>query len=190
LNNHFQERERNIDMTRSILTPCRAAGSSRPVRFLTVLACSLALMGCEDEEKKKALAEAAETKMSLAKVKADLTMAKSQVAYLKEELEAAKETRNELQEQAEPLVGERDIAMAAAEKAQERIKNLTAQLNEQAEKEGILRKDIKELELVIENQEKTIAEQQVTIEELQKIIEQQQGDVEEQQENTDMPEHH
>jgi chromosome segregation ATPase len=188
LNNHFQERERNIDMTRSILTPCRAAGSSRLVRFLTVLACSLALMGCEDEEKKKALAEAVEAKMSLAKVKADLTMAKSQIAYLKEELEAAKETLNELQEQAEPLVDERDIAMAAAEKAQEKIKNLTAQLNEQAQKERILRKDIQELELVIENQEKTIAEQQVTIEELQNIIEQQQETAEEQQENVEPPE--
>ena len=176
-------------MTRRILTPRRAAGSWRPVRFLTVLACSLVLMGCEDEqEKKKALAEAAETRMSLAKVKADLTRAKSEIAYLKEELEAAKETHNELQEQAEPLVGERDFAMAAVEKAQEKIKNLTAQLNEQAESAGMLRKDIKELELVIENQEKTIAEQQVTIEELQEIIEQQQGATEEQPENADLPE--
>lgn len=191
MNNHFQEKERNIDMTRSILTPCRAAGSSRPVRFLTVLACSLALMGCKDEqEKKKALTEAAETRTSLAKVKADLTMAKSQIAYLKEELETAKEAHNELQEQAEPLVGERDIAIAAAEKAQEKIKNLIAQLSEQAGNEGMLRNEIKELELVIENQEKTIAEQQVTIEELQKIIEQQQGAVEEQPENADLPEHH
>lgn len=176
-------------MTKRILTPCQAAGLSRPVRFLTVLACSLVLMGCEDdEEKKKALAEAAEARTSLAKVKADLTRAKSEIAYLKEELEAAKQTNNELQEQAEPLVGERDFAMAAAEKAQEKIKNLTAQLNEQAENERILRKDIQELELVIENQEKTIAEQQVTIEHLQNIIEQQQGAVEEQQENTDLPE--
>lgn len=189
MNNHFQERERNIDMTRRILIPRRAAGSSRPVRFLTVLACSLVLMGCDDEqEKKKALAEAAETRTSLAKVMADLTRAKSQIAYLKEELEAAKQTHNELQEQAEPLVGERDIAMAEAEKAQEKIKNLTAQLKEQAENERILRKDIQELELVIENQEKTIAEQQVTIEELQNIIEQQQGAVEEQQENVEPPE--
>ena len=176
-------------MTRRILTPCRAAGSSRLVRFLIVLACSLVLMGCEDEqEKKKALAEAAEARMSLAKVKADLTRAKSQIAYLKDELEAVKQTRNELQEQAEPLVGERDFAIAAAEKAQERIKNLTAQLNEQAENEIMLRKDIQELELVIENQEKTIAEQQVTIEQLQEIIEQQQGTAEEKQENTDLPE--
>ena len=176
-------------MTRMILTPCRAAGSSRLVKFLTVLACSLVLMGCKDEqEKKKALAEAAEAKMSLAKVMADLTRAKSEIAYLNEELETAKETHNELQEQSEPLVGERDFAMAEAEKAQEKIKNLTAQLNEQAENERILRKDIQELELVIENQEKTIAEQQVTIEQLQEIIEQQQGATEEQQENTDLPE--
>ena len=103
-------------MTRRILTPCRAAGSSRLVRFLTVLACSLVIMGCKDEqEKNKALAEAAEARTSLAKVMADLTRAKSEIADLKEELEAAKETHNELQEQAEPLVGERDIAMAAAE---------------------------------------------------------------------------
>jgi len=145
-------------------------------------------MGCEDEEKKKALAEAAEARMSLSKVTVDLTRAKSQIAYLKEELEAVKQTHNELQEQTEPLFGERDNAMAAAEKAQERIKNLTAQLNEQAESAGMLRKDIKELELVIEKQERTIAEQQVTIEELLKIIEQQQGTTEEQQENVEPPE--
>lgn len=176
-------------MTRSILTSCRAVSSSRLVRLLTVLACSLALMGCEnDGEKKKALAEAAEARMSLAKATADLTRAKSEIADLKEELEAFKETRNVLQKQAEPLVGERDIAIAAAEKAQEKITILTAQLNEQAQSAGILQKDIKELELVIENQERTIAEQQVTIEELQKIIDQQQGAVEEQQENVEPPE--
>lgn len=176
-------------MTRRKLAPRRAAGSSRPVRFLTVLACSLVLMGCKDEqEKKKALAEAAEARMSLAKVMADLTRAKSEIADLKEELEAFKETHNVLQEQAEPLVGERDFAMAEAEKAQEKIKNLTAQLNEQAGNERILRNDIQELELVIENQEKTIAEQQVTIEQLQEIIAQQQGTAEEQQENVEPPE--
>jgi len=171
-------------MTRIILTPCRAAGSSRLVRFLTVLACSLALMGCEDDgEKKKALAEAAEARMLLAKAMADLTSARSQIADLKEELEAFKETHNVLQKKAEPLVGERNIAIAEAEKAQEKITNLTAQLNEQVESTGALRKEIKELELVIENQEKTIAEQQVTIEELQK-----QSPAEEQQENVEPPE--
>ncbi|MFB0553327.1 MAG: hypothetical protein ACETWQ_08435 [Phycisphaerae bacterium] len=176
-------------MTRRILTPCRASGSLRLVRFLTVLACSLLLMGCEnDEEKKKALAEAAEARTSLAKVMAELTRAKSEIADLKEELEAAKETHNELKEQAEPLAGERDFAMAEVEKAQEKIKILTTQLNEQAVAERILRKDIQELDLVIENQEKTIAEQQVTIEQLQNIIEQQQGAVEEQQENVEPPE--
>ena len=176
-------------MTRRIPTPCRAAGSSRLVRFLTVLTCSLALMGCKDEqEKTKALAEAAEARTALAKVMAELTRAKSQIAYLKEALEAAKVTHNELQEQAGPLSGERDFAMAEAEKAQEKIKNLIAQLNEQAENERILRKDIKELELVIENQEKTIAEQQITIEQLQEIIAQQQEIAEEQQENVETPE--
>jgi hypothetical protein len=61
-------------------------------------------------------------------------------------------------------------------------------LNEQVQSLAILQKDIKELELVIENQEKTIAEQQVTIEQLQEIIEQQQGIAEEQQENVEPPE--
>jgi hypothetical protein len=56
---------------------------------------------------------------------------------------------------------ERDNAIAAAEKAQEKIKNMIAQLNEQVESVGMLQNEIKEFELVIENQEKTIAEQQV-----------------------------
>jgi hypothetical protein len=55
----------------------------------------------------------------------------------------------------------RDNAIAAAEKAQEKIKNMIAQLNEQVESVGMLQNEIKEFELVIENQEKTIAEQQV-----------------------------
>ena len=157
-------------MTRRMLTPCRAAGLPWLVRFLIVLACSLVLMGCKDEqEKNKALAEAAEARTSLAKVMADLTRAKSEIADLKEEVEAAKENHNELQEQSESLAGERDFAMAEVEKAQEKIKNLTAKFNDQAEIELTLRKDIQELYLVIENQEKTIEEQQVTIEQLQEI---------------------
>jgi chromosome segregation ATPase len=85
-------------------------------------------MGCKDEqEKKKALAEAAEARTSLAKVMAELTRARSEIADLKEELETAKETHNELQEQSQPLAGERDFAMAEVEKAQEKINNMTAQ---------------------------------------------------------------
>ncbi len=38
---------------------------------------------------------------------------------------------------------------------------MIAQLNEQVESVGMLQNEIKEFELVIENQEKTIAEQQV-----------------------------
>ena len=90
----FQDGERNIEMARTIPT----------CRFLAVLACSLVLMGCEDEEKKKALEEAEEAKMTLVRVKVSLTKANRQIADLKEVLGVVTESRDELQKQIEKLL--------------------------------------------------------------------------------------
>ena len=155
------------------------------LRFLAVLACLLVPIGCEDKDKKEALTEAAEAKILLAKVKADLSKAKSQIADLEEELEAIKEIHDELQRQVKQLAGERDTAIAVAEQTLAKIKDLTARSDGQVESVGMLQNEIEQLKAVIESQRTTIAEQQAAIEEMQKIIEQQQETTEEQQENAE-----
>lgn len=159
----------------------------RPVaalRFSAVLACLLILMGCEDKEKNKAAKEAAEAKTSLSKVRADLARARSEITDLNEQLHAVGEFRDELQQQVERLSKERDDAIAAAQTAHQTIKDLTAQLNRQAESLKSVQKEFKEVKAVIDDQQTTIAEQQAVIEELQKIIEEQ-ATTEEQQENVE-----
>jgi len=179
LKNHVQERQKNKDMTTRLLI----------LEFLAVLACLLVPIGCEDKDKKKALAEAAEAKILLAKVKADLSKAKNKIADLEEELEAIKEIHDELQKQVEQRAGERDTAIAVAEQTLAKIKDLTAQSDGQVESVGILlHNEIEQLKAVIESQRTTIAEQQAAIEEMQKIIEQQQETTEEQQENAEKQE--
>lgn len=173
----FQESERNIEMARTVQIH----------RFLAVLACSLVLMGCEDEEKKKALEEAEEAKMTLARVKVSLTKANRQMADLKEVLEVVTESRDELQKQIEQLLQERGHTVAEVEKAQEGINDRTSQLNQQTQSVVTLQNQIKKLNAVIEEQETIIAEQQIIIEQLQNIPQQQNETVEEQPENEEEP---
>jgi uncharacterized coiled-coil DUF342 family protein len=172
LNNHFTKRERKMEMAARVLT----------LRFLIAVFGALALTGCENKEKIKALEEAAEARMSLAKVQADLNRAKKQMAYLSEDLDTVTQSRDELQEQIEKLTGERDKTITAAQKEFEKVKDLTAKSNEQAESAGLLQNEINQLKAVIEEQRTAITEQQAMIEELQKIIELQQEIPEQQQE--------
>jgi chromosome segregation ATPase len=149
--------------------------------FLPSLACGIALFGCEDDEKKKALANAERSRMSLVKAEAKLTRAQRQIADLQKELDAVKETCDTLDAQVMELLEDRDKAVAVAEKAQEGIRNLTARSTAQTEDVAMLQSQINELASIIESQEKTISEQEATIEELLKTIELQQQSIEEQQ---------
>jgi len=132
------------------------------LKLLVTLICSLALMGCDDstKEKDKAVAEAAEVKTVLAKVRGDLERIQSErdsltakTNRISEELEKAKlqlalvvQANDELQEQVGELAEERDAAIARAEDAQAAIEKLMAQLQEEMEKVSELQGQVEQLE--------------------------------------------
>lgn len=149
-------------------------------KFLVTLACLLILTGCKDDDKKKAIEEAEEAKITLARVKSSLTRANKQITDLEEALGVVTESRDELQKQVQNLLQERGDAIAQAEKAQEGISDRTSQLNQQTQSLTVLQNQIKKLSAVIEEQETIIAEQQIIIEQLQNTPQQQNEVVEEQ----------
>ncbi|MEJ2703626.1 MAG: hypothetical protein P8Z79_14405 [Sedimentisphaerales bacterium] len=151
------------------------AGWQRAGGCLCLLTCVLVVVGCKDREKEEALAKAEEARMMLARLKTTLSRTNREMTDLKEELVAVKENRNELQAQVDQLVKERSGVMARAGDAQERIKLLTAQSDDQAKSVTVLRSEIAELKTLVESQQVTIDEQKATIEGLQKTIEQLQG---------------
>jgi chromosome segregation ATPase len=146
----------------------------RTVGFLVVLACVF-ITGCKDEERERALAEAEASRRELVGVKTALIRANRELTDLKEELAAVKETRNELQAQVDQIIKEHGSVLAEAGNAQERIRQLTAQSNDQADNVSTLKAELARFKTLTETQ-------QATIEELQKTIEQLQGTVGEEQE--------
>ncbi len=139
--------------------------------ILLFLACGLIFVGCGDKEKRKALTEAAEAKLLLAKAEADLRRVRSQRDYLSEELDAVKEVRDELAEEAALLVEELDEAVAEAEAAKETVDEFKAQLETRTGQAGTLQNQIDKLNELIAQLELTIEEQQATIEDQQAGIE-------------------
>ncbi|MHC4558973.1 MAG: hypothetical protein ACYTFW_13890 [Planctomycetota bacterium] len=138
--------------------------------FLIILICSMILVGCESRENEEAQVDAAEANILLTKVRGDLARTQKNLNDLSEELQAVKDVRDELDEQVEQLTVDRDSAIAEAEAAEEKINNLTTQLNEQHESLVLLEKEIEPLKAIIESQQATITEQQTTITELQATI--------------------
>jgi uncharacterized coiled-coil DUF342 family protein len=157
------------------------------LRFLVVLVCLLILVGCEGKDERKAAAEAQEASTSLSEVRGALARAKTEIADLDEELQALRQFRDELERQVKQLTQERDKAIAVAQAAEGTIKNLTAQLDRQAEGLKLLQREFTEVKAIIQEQRTTIAEQQGVIEELEKIIEEQAA-TEGQQEVVEQPE--
>jgi chromosome segregation ATPase len=180
----LDESERSFDMMRI----------ASELVFLIVLVCSIMLTGCKNRENEQAQVDAAEANILLTKVRGDLARTKKNLNDLSEELQAVKDARDELDEQVEQLTANRDDAIAATEAAEEKINNLTVQLNEQHESLVLLEKEIEVLKALVESQQATIAEQQTTITELQAtIVEletliQVQTIPEEQQEEIEVPE--
>jgi chromosome segregation ATPase len=148
------------------------ARNVRTLGFLAVLICASALAGCKDKQKEEALAEAEQARVSLTKVKGDLARTRRELADLKEELAAVKENRDELHTQVEQLIEERGGAIAAAEKTQETVRDLTTQSTQQAQNVEALQNEIKQLRALVESQQAIVTEKQTLIDELQKTIEQ------------------
>lgn len=149
-------------------------------RFLLLSACAVVLLGCEDDEKKKALEDAERSRISLNKTEAKLTRAQREIADLEELLQAVREKRDVLEAQIKVLLEDQGKTVATAEEAQKGIRNLTSRSTTQTENEAALQSQIAELTAIVQSQEETIAEQEATIEELLKTVEAQQQSIEEQ----------
>jgi len=134
-------------------------------------------MGCRDKNDRQVNDEAAEATTSLTKIRADLTRAKRNLADSKEELQAVKDIRDELDKQVARITVERDNAVNAAMAAEQKIKDLTAQLSEKPDGLSSLENELKEQNTLIENQQMTIAEQQAAMAEQQAIITEQEATI-------------
>lgn len=148
------------------------------LKFLPLLACALVLVGCEDEEKKKALEDAERSRISLLKAEGKLIRAQRHISDLQEELDAVKDERDTLEAQVKALLEDQGKAVATAEEAQEGIRNLTARSTVQTENVAAFQGQINELTSIIQSQEETIAEQEAIIAELLKSVEMQQQTIE------------
>ena len=146
--------------------------------FPALLALSLVLAGCEDEEKKKALGEAEKARTELVRVKAQLTRAQREITDLTDALETVKKDRDELAKQVDRLTTDRGSAPAASEEAKQAARNLGTRTSEQDASAAAFQKQITDLSSLIEAQERTIAEQEATIGELLKTIELLEGSTE------------
>jgi len=144
--------------------------------FLIVLCCSLIIIGCRNKNDQQASGDADGT-TSLSKISSDLAKARKEMAELKEELHAVKDIRDELDKQVTKITAERDNALKAATAAEQKIKDMTAQLTELPNSLNSLENELKERNKLIESQQITIAEQQTTIAEQQAIITEQESTI-------------
>ncbi|KPK45304.1 MAG: hypothetical protein AMJ65_00165 [Phycisphaerae bacterium SG8_4] len=161
--------------------------NSHRLGLLPLLVCAFLLVGCEDEEKKKAIEEAGQSRELLKRVEAKLTRAQKEIADLQELLYAVTDQRDKLDVQTKQLIEDQGKELATAQEARQGIGSLTTRSTVQAEDMATLQSQIDELTSIIQSQEKAIAEQEAIIAELLKTIEIQQQSVEEQQ--ADQQEH-
>ncbi len=149
--------------------------------FLAVLICSVALVGCEGKDDNSDL-EAVDGEV-LSSVRSGLAKVKRDLTDLSDELQTTRGIQEELMKQIEMLVADRDNAEVTAKATEQRIEELTNQINEQKEICSQFENEINALNTAIENQQTTINELQMTIAELASMIERQaaigqQGDIE------------
>jgi len=129
--------------------------------LILVLPGLLVPAGCRDRGLQKAQQEAREAKTTVVSLELKLTGAIQKIDDLKAELRAVRQTRDELQEQMDKMIRDRDQAVALAQQAKETIGNLTAASKGQAGTTAGLEKQIASLKALV-------AEQQKIIEDLQK----------------------
>jgi len=149
----------------------RELRNSCRLRFLLLFGCVFLLFGCEDEEKKKAIEEAEQSRRSLYRAEAKLTRTQKEIADLQALVYAITDQRDKLEAQVRELVEDQGAAFATAQGEQERIRRLSAQSTAQTQNVAVLQSRVEELTSIVQSQEKTISEQEATIAELLKTVE-------------------
>jgi septal ring factor EnvC (AmiA/AmiB activator) len=115
---------------------------------LFALFCLLALTGCKDAEKEKALADAKAANKALSEVKTQLESVTAELATVTEardQLQAAAKQVATLRDQLTQLTQDRDSALAKAADAQSMVEKLKSRLQEQNSKLQNLIDELKKL---------------------------------------------
>jgi chromosome segregation ATPase len=126
------------------------------IRLLVILATIVLLAGCRNDEKKKALAEAAQAKAEVVKLKADTVALKGEVSFLKERLRTTNKARDKFQKQSDELIEDKEAVTTDAQDALQENDKLKAILAEQTKKTDELKKQVEQLKAVIRELQKKI----------------------------------
>ena len=136
---------------------------------ITVLLCVLVLSGCDNSEKEKALAQAAEAKASLLKIKTELIRTKAERDSIRDRLNETIEARDELAQQLKELnedydevITETDTADEELGKSREAIQILMSQMLEQTKKLNQLENQNSGLKATIEQLQTELAQLSIT----------------------------
>ena len=119
------------------------------ILFLIILVLIMAVAGCKDDGKRKALAEAAQARAEVVKFKAETVQLKSEVSYLNEKLAAANQAKDNIQIQLDLLIEDSNATTTDADDVQQENDKLKALLAEQIKKTGELEKQVETLKAVI-----------------------------------------
>ncbi len=120
------------------------------IRLLIILVLTIALAGCKDDGKRKALAEeVAQARAEAVKLKAETVQLKSEVSYLNEKLAAANQAKDNIQIQLDLLIEDSNATTTDAEDVQQENDKLKTLLAEQIKKTGELEKRVETLKAVI-----------------------------------------
>jgi uncharacterized protein YhaN len=132
-------------------------------RLLILLVLIVALSGCKDDGKQKALAEAAQARAEAVKLKAETVQLRSEISYLNEKLAAANIAKDNIQIQLNQLIEDSNLTTTDADDLQKENYKLKKALAGQIKKVGELEKQVETLKAVI-NMLQTRIEQQKTAE--------------------------
>ncbi len=119
------------------------------ILILIILILMMAVAGCKDDGKRKALAEAAQARAEVVKFKAETVQLRSEISYLNEKLVTANMAKDNLQIQLAQLIEDGNATTTDVEDVQQENDKLKAQLAEQIKKTGELEKQIEMLKGVI-----------------------------------------
>ena len=126
------------------------------IRLLVILTTIVMLAGCKSDEKKKALAEAAQARAEAVKLKADTVALKGEISFLKDRLQTANRARDKFQKQSDDLIEDKEAVTTDAQDALRENDKLKALLAEQTKKTDELQKQVDQLKAVIRELQKKI----------------------------------
>ncbi len=139
---------------------------------VVVLVMAGIVAGCKDTEKQKALAEAAQARIEIAKQQAEIVTLRGERAYLHEKLQTAEQTREQLQQQLDDLFQQQEEIIADANNAEQLNARVVTMLEEQARRASTVDNQNRQLTATVEQLNTVVKQQQATIEQQKKEIEQ------------------